>query len=123
MPTPLVIANLEQLLPVIARMINSSLLEGHFPTMWKEALVDPCFKKAGINGFNNLPPLTNLQYVPKLLKRAVFDQMHAHLSKHDLYPMLESAYRQGHSKETALLKIHNDTNDHELPACGAIGST
>ena len=37
---------------------------------------------------------------PKLLKRAVFDQMHAHLSKHDLYPMLESAYRQGHSNTT-----------------------
>ena len=31
--------------------------------------------------------MSNLQYVSKLLERAVLDHMHAHLSNHDLYPM------------------------------------
>ena len=44
----------------------------------------------------------------KLVERAVFDQIHAHLSEHDLYPLLQSAYRRGHSTETALRKIYND---------------
>ena len=44
----------------------------------------------------------------KLAERAVFDQVHAHLSEHDLYPLLQSAYRLGHSTETALRKIYND---------------
>ena len=44
----------------------------------------------------------------KLVERAVFDQVHTHLSEHDLYPLLQSAYRRGHSTETALLKKYND---------------
>ena len=94
----LVLASLEQLLTVITQMINSSLLAGHFPKLRKEALVDPRQKKEGINDFSNLRP------VSKLTERAVFDQVHVH----DLYPKLQSAYRRGHSTETALLKIHND---------------
>ena len=89
-------------------MVNSSLLAGHFPKLWKEALVDPRQKKEGINDFSNLRPGSNFQYVSKLTERAVFDQVHVNLTNHDLYPKLQSAYRRGHSTETALLKIHND---------------
>ncbi|XP_068731185.1 uncharacterized protein [Montipora capricornis] len=64
-PTKLVLASLEQLLPVITQMINSSLLAGHFPKLWKEALVDPRQKKEGINDFSNLRPVSNLQYVSR----------------------------------------------------------
>ena len=67
-------------------------------------------KKSRINDFTNLRPVSNLQYVSKLVERAVFDQVHTHLSEHDLYPLLQSAYRRarGHNTETALLKIYND---------------
>ena len=61
MPTKLVLASLEQLLPVITQMINSSLLAGHFPKLWIEALVDPRKKKEGINDLSNLRPVSNLQ--------------------------------------------------------------
>ena len=45
MPTKLVVESLDHLLPVITKMINSSLLGGHFPKVWKKALIDPCYKK------------------------------------------------------------------------------
>lgn len=65
-------------------------------------------KNAGVYDFTNLRPGSNLQYMSKLAERAIFDHVHVHLSKHDLYPLLLSAYRRSHSTETALLKIHND---------------
>ena len=82
MPTKFVVESLDHLLPLITKMINSSLLGGHFPKVWKEALIDPRYKKAAINDFSNLRPVSNLQYVSKLVERAVFDQVHAHLSEH-----------------------------------------
>ena len=36
------------------------------------------------------------------------DQIHSHMSRFALYPPSQSAYRKGHSTETALLKLQND---------------
>ena len=38
----------------------------------------------------------------------MYDQTAEHLSRSGLYPLLQSAYRAGHSKETSLLKVQND---------------
>ena len=66
-------------------------------------------KKAGINSdFKNLRPISNLQFVSKLLERAVYDQTHEHMTRFGLYPLLQSAYCKRHSTETALLRVHND---------------
>ena len=61
-----------------------------------------------LSDFKNLRPISNLQYISKLTERAVFEQTHAHMTNHSLYPLLQSAYRLGHSTETALLKVHYD---------------
>ena len=73
MHTSLVVSCLDVLLSVIKYMINSSLSAGHFPGEWKEALVAPLLKKAGLNSeFKNLRPVSNQQFVSKLTERAVF---------------------------------------------------
>ena len=110
MPTSLVVGCLDVLLPVISRIINLSLSCGHFSEEWKEALVTPILKKPGLDPtkVSNLPPVSNLYFLSKLTERAVFHQIHSHMSRFALYPTLQSAYQKGHSTESALLKVQND---------------
>ena len=77
--------------------------------MWKEALVTPTLKKCGYDlAFKNFRPISNLQFVSKLVERAAADQLQSHLVKNNLFPTLQSAYHPNHIIETALLKIKND---------------
>ena len=56
----------------------------------------------------NYRPVSNLPYLSKLLERAVADQLQTHLGQNNLHVKFQSAYRQGHSTETALLRVLND---------------
>ena len=95
-PTNVVCDSLNVLLPVITNMVNASLSTGHFPDNWKEAIINPLFKKGTIDfAYKNLRPVSNLQFVSKITERAA-----------NYTPM--SAYRKSHSTETALVKKVND---------------
>ena len=99
----------DELLPSISLILNSSLSLGYFPKVWKAALVDPRLKKSGqAASLTNLRLLSNLQFISKLTERTVCDQTAEHVSRSGFYTLLQSAYRAGHSTETALLKVQND---------------
>ena len=67
-----------------------------------------CRMAKNIWEMTNLRPVSNLQFFSKLTERAVCDQTAEHVSRSGLCPLLQSAYRAGHSTETALLKVQND---------------
>jgi len=103
--TLLVVECLDVLLPAVSKMINLSLQTGSFPDTWKHADVRPRLKKPNsVATFTNLRPTSDL---PKLTERAVFLQMHDHLSTRNLYPLAQSSYRQHHSTKTPLLRVKN----------------
>ena len=106
-PTSLLKEYLPELIPVIARIVNCSLCEGRVPDVSKHAIVCPLLKKAGLdpNELKNYRPVSNLSFISKVLEKVVLKQLLTHLSDNGLLEIHQSAYRKGHSTESAVLSV------------------
>jgi hypothetical protein len=109
-PTTLLKSLIDVLLPVLCRIINLSLQSSIVPSDFKLATVTPLLKKASLNkeDLKNYRPVSNLPYIAKLTERVVVNQLNSHMVENDLHTPFQSAYRQYHSTETALLRVYND---------------
>ena len=58
--------------------------------------------------FQNLRPISNLKVVSKLVEKVVATQLTDHVMKHHLDETFQSAYKNSHSTETALVRVQND---------------
>jgi hypothetical protein len=109
LPTKLVKQYIPELLPLLMHIINLSIATGEFPQEWKTAFVVPLLKKAGLDPIQkNYRPVSNIQYVSKLTEPVVVNQLCLHSDCRFPLPPCQSAYRVGHSTETALVKVQSD---------------
>ena len=82
---------------------------GVVPRSFRASPILPVLKKPNLdpNDFGNYRPIANLPFVSKVLERIVADQLMCYVDSHNLLPANQSAYRNFHSTETALLKVFN----------------
>ena len=112
LPTFLVEECLDILLPSITKLVNSSLALGCFPDSFKKAVVTPLIKKLSLpsDELKSYRPVSGLCFMSKLVERVVSKQLMEHIDGNNLDNPHQSAYKPGHSTETALLSIKNDVH-------------
>ena len=109
-PTLLLKDCLDILLPSITKLVNYSLIDGSVPSVLKEQLSPPSLKKDSLprNDLKNYRPVSGLCFMSKLVERVVAKQLTSHINNNKLDNRHQSAYKPGHSTETALLSIKNE---------------
>ena len=94
---------------LVSHIVNSSLSNSIMPEAYKEAILSPLLKKEGLPLLdNNFRPISNLAFLSKLIERCAAEQTTTHMTLNGLQEVMQSAYKMGHSTETALLRVHND---------------
>jgi exonuclease III len=110
MPISLLKSSVNVMAPLITRLANLSFSSGTFPSTLKHGRVTPLLKKPGMDKsvVANHRPITNLSTLSKLLERLVLSRLRPHVLSSGNFSEFQSAYRAGHSTETALLRVQND---------------
>ena len=109
LPSWMVRESEDELIPVIRSIINLSFTESTVPEEYKLAILGPRIKKLGLALIlNSYRPVSNLQFVSKLIERSVVIQIVGHMKGNQLFEKLQSAYLEGRSVETALVRVQND---------------
>ncbi len=97
-PSHLLQAISPTLLPALTHIINTSLLTGIFPTIFKQARVTPLLEKPTLNTYliENYRPVSLLPFIAKTLERVLFNQVSLFLSQNNKLDAKQSGFRSGH---------------------------
>ena len=87
---------LDELLPLITDIVNTSMKAGSVPKDFKSARIIPLLKKSGLdpNLLKNYRPVSNLPFISKVLEKVVDKRLERHLTDNKLHEGFQSAYRK-----------------------------
>ncbi|CAB3982361.1 Hypothetical predicted protein [Paramuricea clavata] len=89
----------------LTKLLNYSIATNTFPSAWKMARVTPLYKDGERDQSNNYRPISVLSVLSKILEKHVAKSLMNYLVNNNLLYELQSAFREGHSTESALIKL------------------
>jgi len=113
-PTSLLKECVNAVLSNTTKIMNLSLSSGSVPSCLKHAIIRPLLKKSHLDHdtLKNYRPVSNLPFLSKVLEKIVARRLLKHMDDHNHHEIMQSAYKQYHSTETALIRVQNDILTH-----------
>ena len=109
-PAKVLSAHIDVILPIVTDIVNSSFETSYVPSSFKKAALHPTLKNSASDyeEFSNFRPISNLKFISKMTEKVVALRLLYYLRSNGLEELYQSAYKQFHSCETALVRVQND---------------
>ena len=109
-PTKLLMNHLPAVIDIILHIVNLSISTCIFPLSCKSSIVMPLIKKPGLDSevLENYRPVSNLSVMTKIIEKVISTQLVTYIVDNGLTDDFQSAYKCGHSTETAFIRVYND---------------
>ena len=109
MDQKLIVLSAKYIAPIIAKIINLSIVTAIIPTDFKLSRVSPVYKNKGpTTCLKNYRPISVNCHLAKIMEKQILIQMMDYLLKHDMITPDQSAYLSKHSSVTSLHKVIDD---------------
>src|SRR6218665_3570250 len=95
---------IDDLLPFLTALCNSSIRESSLPDSQKRSILLPVIKQDGVDQSDpvNYRPIANITFLSKILERIVANQLISYLNVNEMSPPYQSGFRRNRSTETHL---------------------
>ena len=94
-------------LPAITHIVNLSIEQLRFPTLYKRAKVIPLLKKGDPLDPKNYRPVAILCILSKIIERAIFIQIVDYMNKNQYFHPNHHGFRAHHSTTTAMIQMYD----------------
>src|SRR6218665_1262349 len=109
-PTFLLQEVIDDLLPFLTALCNTSIREASLIDSQKHSILLPVIKQDGLdqNDPVNYRPIANVTFLSKILERIVAIQLISYFDVNEMFPSCQSGFRRNHSTENLLLRLLSD---------------
>ena len=108
-PTKVMMSHLSSTINIIICSMNLCFSSGNFPASCKSAIISPLIKnKVWIQRFMKTIGMLQNCHLFNFFLKLLLPKYIRHLINNDIVDTFQSAYKTGHSCETALLRVYND---------------
>ena len=103
-------SHIHAIVPILQHIVKLCFTTGDFLISCKSSIVIPLIKKPGLDRemLKKYTPVSNLSFLSKVIEKVISIRILGHILNNNIVDSFQSAYRAGHSCETALLRMSND---------------